>query len=279
MATPKWDNLGDGFGHHHIIHDRALQEAEPYEYSEEVDGYHEKHVRESNGKLLVKGKNGKMRRTAAGEGLFRSQMKLNNKIMGHNRARLMKRTAATKAYFKNHSRKDRLHGLNFGAYGVADAPSPQNINAVRRRITVKKNKPATDKFPTIQEVNGKLEIPANVSFKFDTNQVMVTVQDGTEPGTEGEHPEQNSKEKTIMFATHGVVNLACDARVMETFRIGDVVYATTEGMNMLTSGGTQANISSSSSLTTGSANKIGIYLGPCTSNKRGGIVVRLDGEQ
>lgn len=291
MATPQWDSLGDKYGSHPIIIDSELVNAEPYEHNEDVDDYHEKHVKESKGKLFFKDKNGKMRRTAAGEGLFLGQTKLNNKILRHQRTRLMKRTAPTKAYFFNDRKTRFLAAAKYKAYGVADAPSPQNVNAVRRKIYAT----ATDPRNVIAPLNTpKTEIPANVALYAKINgtgeettgmrepqgQVMVTLQDGVEPGTVGEHPEENSKERTVMFATHGVVNLACDPAVMEMFRVGDVVFVDeTKNLVHANSDQRQHNIAPYFPIERDTLKKIGVYLGPCTNNIRGGICVRLDGEQ
>lgn len=290
MATAQWHNLSDEITNFNFSVDSDLSSAEPYEHADEVDGYHEKHVRESKGKLFVKGKNGKIRRTAAGEGLYRNQISLKSKLENFKLSRLMKRTAPTKALLDSRSSRgerinSKLNRAERRAIGVADAPIPQNINAVRRKIK-------SGQFPgTGSSTQNSLSLPANIGVYLDagpthaekgkestsdailSDSTLFTLQDGTEPGKGIHNADENDREQTVMFATHGVINLACDPIEMEHFRIGDVVFLQKNpGLKHMNGDHTQYNVSSVSD---GESKMIGFYLGPCSTNKRGGIVVRL----
>lgn len=289
MATAQWHNLSDEITNFNFSVDSDLGSAEPYEHADEVDGYHEKHVRESKGKLFVKGKNGKIRRTAAGEGLYRNQISLKSKVENFRLSRLMKRTAPTKALIDRTTRQMRITSkFSDGqrrAIGVADAPIPQNINAVRRKIK-------SGKFPgTGSSTSNSLSLPANIGVYLDVDvphgergkestsdvnlseSTLFTLQDGTEPGKGIHNADENDREQTVMFATHGVINLACDPIEMEHFRIGDVVFLQKNpGLKHMNGDHSQYNVSSTGN---GESKMIGFYLGPCSTNKRGGIVVRL----
>ena len=75
MTVPEWSEGLDDHGIHRAIEDKTLSEALPHEDADNIDGYHEKYVAPSKGKLVMQGKDKKMRRTALGEGLFKDQKK------------------------------------------------------------------------------------------------------------------------------------------------------------------------------------------------------------
>ena len=251
MTTPQWSVIDNG-GIHRGIDDEALETALPYEKEDEIDGLHEKHVAASKGKLFVLGKDKKLRRTALGAGLLKDQERLNEAMGNFTRARRMKRTQATKSRI--------LTGTKM--YAVADGPSPQNLNPVRRNVKVSDVANTTNTF----------DVPAHVAFEIGSTQ-LVTVDENI-PGT----GVSTENERTMMFTTHGVVSLACDAQIRAAMRIGDRVYQGGMKTEFKTNLNKQTEILAvtNAQFVGSSYNFLGYYLGPCCSRPNGGILVRLD---
>lgn len=262
MTIPKWKEGLDDHGIHRQIRDNTLSEALPHAKADSITGYHEKYVDESKGKLVVQGKDKKMRRTALGEGLFKDQQRLKDAVRKFNGARRMKRVADTKA---------RVWNAPGHMFPVADGPSPQNINPIRRTVIVQDldlntTRPTTDL--------KRIEVPAHVMRPVDgDNKFLATVSDGDEPSN-----DINEKNKTLCFVSHGCVKLSCEAVLRDDMKIGDRVYVAAHKNKF----GTKTMTSDyPDQYKIGSANNdesyyIGIYLGPASSRPDGGIYVRLD---
>jgi len=267
MSVPTWSEGLDDHGIHRNIFDKRLAEAMPHPDEENIAGYDSKLMGESKGKLVTMGKDKKLRRTALGEGLFKDQQRVTDAVRKFNGARNMKRTAGTRA------RAGGVKGADI-MYAVADGPSPQNINPVRRKVT------AAEIHNIIAGTPGEIDIPAHVARLVVTEtdnrgnptktEFMLTVEDCKELGGDNSLPKQ-----TIPFVTHGVITLACDALERKEMRIGDRVYAsTTSKVTFKTNDHDQYNITSVRTRT--DQKLIGYYLGPASDRPNGGIVVRLD---
>lgn len=258
MSVPTWSGGLDDEGFHREISDRKLAEALPHPDEDSITGYHPKLVAESKGKLVVMGKDKKLRRTALGAGLFKDQKRVSDAVRKFNGAREMKRTAGTKARF------DGVKGAGI-MYACADGPSPQNINPVRRKVTKDNIHNATN-----------IDVPARVA-RLVEDEFLMTVEDCKELGGDN-HVEK----QTLPFVTHGVITLACDAKERAEMRIGDRVYASkNKRIPFHTNDNDQYNITSDRGTVAGAARnfdskQIGYYLGPASDRPNGGIVIRLD---
>lgn len=256
MTIPEWNEDIDDHGIHREIEDKTLSEALPHEKADSIDGYHEKYVKESKGKLVVQGKDKKMRRTPLGEGLFKDQQRLKDAVRKFNGARRMKRVADTKA---------RIRLSDTLMYPIADGPSPQNINPVRRTVTK----------GDLGNGLEKIEVPAHVMRPTNNGKrFLATVSDGDEPTN-----NPSEKHRTLCFVTHGCVNLSCEAVQRDVMRIGDDIFVSSDTTTFGTNSTQpehpeQYKIVSDTKLLT--KKRIGRYLGPSSKRPNGGIVVELD---
>jgi len=255
MTIPEWNEDIDDHGIHREIEDKTLSEALPHEKADSIDGYHEKYVKESKGKLVVQGKDKKMRRTPLGEGLFKDQQRLKDAVRKFNGARRMKRVAGTKA---------RVGFRNSLMYPIADGPSPQNINPVRRTVTTE----------DLGNDLRRIEVPAHVMRPTQNGErFLATVSDGDEPTN-----DPSEKHRTLCFVTHGCVNLSCEAVQRDAMRIGDDIFVSTTKTDFGTNSTQpehpkQYKIVSHAGAT---VKRIGRYLGPSSKRPNGGIIVELD---
>jgi len=261
MSLPRWRKNLDDDGIHRGIFDKTLANAEPYNGKSKILGYHEKHVKESNGKLLHTGADKKLRRTALGEGLFKDQKRVTASVLKFNGARKMKKTAGTKARILDDNIKRIM-------YAIGDCPSPQNINPIRRKVTsaqlnLDKNGPTNSSGKTI------IDVPAHVVVHCDEKTILFAIEDCKE--LDGNN---NKNEQTLPFVTHGVIVLACDAQERSLLKIGDRVFAETQRQkqDFKTNKLQQINITGRDEE---GAKFIGYYLGPAASRPNGGIVLKI----
>ena len=262
MSVPTWSEGLDDEGFHREIFDRKLAEALPHPDEDSITGYHPKLVAESKGKLMTVGKDKKLRRTALGAGLLKDQKRVSDAVRKFNGAREMKKTAGTKA------RAGGVTGAGI-MYAVADGPSPQNINPVRREVTS----------DDIHNTTNYIDVPARVA-RLVEDKFLMTVEDCKELGG-----DNNKGKQTLPFVTHGVITLACDAKERAEMKIGDRVYASQKLIKFHTNDNEQFNITSDRGTVAGAGDReanskrIGYYLGPASDRPNGGIVIRLDVER